>query len=72
MYLDSIKTNFGGNRHIQYSHAKYRYEIEMPIALVSGNKKPKEFEFTSQKKGVERFHTAAIKKLVESLEDAED
>ena len=34
--------------------------------------KPKEFEFTSQKKGFERFLTYVIKRLVNELEEAEE
>ena len=38
---------------------------------MKGAKKPKLFEFTSQRKGFERFHTKVIKKLVEQLEESE-
>lgn len=63
---------FGRDRRIDYSHAKFRYELEIPSEHVRGNKKPKNFEFTSQKKGYERFHTPELKKLVDRLEIAED
>jgi len=39
--------------------------LEVPADLVKGNKKPKNFEFTSQKKGFERFHTKEIKDMVD-------
>ena len=42
------------------------------MEFVKGNRKPKEFEFTSQRKGFERFHTKEIKDLVDRLETAED
>ena len=29
----------------------YRYELEIPENLVEGNKKPKDFDLTSQRKG---------------------
>ena len=50
-YLRSIRRKFGNEKGITYSHSKYRYEIEVPTELVSGNKKPPEFEFTSQRQG---------------------
>ncbi len=59
-------------RRICFSHAKMRYEIEIPEDLVKGNKKPREFELTSTRKGYERFHTPALKMLVERLEIAEE
>jgi hypothetical protein len=34
---------------VQWSNAKFRYEIEIPIELVQGNKKPAELVLTSQK-----------------------
>ena len=71
MYLDHIRELLN-NKKINFSHAKYRYELEVPEDLVKGNKKPKDFEFTSQRKGYERFHTPVIKKLVDQLEDAEE
>lgn len=53
-------------------HIKFRYELEIPVELVKGNKKPKEFELTSTKQGFERFHTLEIKNIVDRLEDAEE
>ena len=48
-----------------FSHAKYRYELEIPSDLVKGAKKPDDFEFTSARNGFERFHTKEIKILVD-------
>ena len=55
-----------------FSHAKFRYELEIPERYVKGNKKPKEYEFTSQRKGFQRFQIKEIRKWVEELEDAEE
>jgi DNA mismatch repair ATPase MutS len=57
---------------INFSHAKYRYEIEVPIELVEGKLKPANFEFTSQRKDYQRFHTREVRKLVSDLELAEE
>ena len=58
---------------ISYSHAKYRYQLEVESDLVEGwVKKPDFFEFTSAKPGFERFHTQKIKSLVFELELAEE
>ena len=57
---------------MQWSHAKYRYEVEVPEELVAGNRKPEEFEFTSQRKDYQRFHTPEIKRLIEELEKEEE
>lgn len=70
-YLNTIRAQLKCKR-INYSHAKFRYELEIPSEFVKGNRKPKEFEFTSQRKGFERFHTKEIKVLVEQLEPAEE
>ena len=59
-------------RRIVYSHAKDRYSIEIPEEHVKGNKKPKDFEFSSSRTGYQRFVTPMTKKLVEKLEKAED
>lgn len=71
-YLIEIRRMFDRDRRINFSHAKYRYELEIPQEHVAGNKKPDHFEFTSQRKGYERFHTDTIKKLVDRLEVAEE
>ncbi len=57
---------------INWSHAKYRYELEIPEELVAGKLKPDNFEFTSQRKDFQRFHTKEIKKWVDELELAEE
>lgn len=72
-YMKHLKeTKFGKDRRVTYSHAKFRYEIEVPVEFVEGKKKPQEFEFTSQRKGYERFHTPVIKGIVDKLEEAEE
>jgi DNA mismatch repair protein MSH6 len=35
------------DKRVVFSHAKYRYELEVPEDLVKGKKKPDDFEFTS-------------------------
>lgn len=70
-YIGTIRTQLKCKR-ISYSHAKFRYELEIPTEVVKGNRKPREFEFTSQRKGFERFHTQEIKDLVDRLETAEE
>lgn len=46
-YLEVIRGRFKEKRSITYSHAKFRYELEIPIELVKGSRKPADFEFTS-------------------------
>lgn len=70
-YLKSVQTNFKDKR-ICFSHAKNRYEIEIPEHHVKGNKKPREFELVSTRQGFERFYTPVLRRLVEQLEIAED
>jgi len=74
-YLQEIKARFKGHpAHyaISYVHIKERYEIEIPAELVSGSKKPEDFEISSKKKGYERFVTEKIRHLRSKLEDAEE
>ena len=70
-YLETIKQKLGFKK-INYVNIKFIYELEIPVELVKGNKKPKEFELTSNKAGYERFHTNEIKAMVDRLEDAEE
>ena len=70
-YLEEIKSRFNDNSSICYTHVKHRYEIEIPVELVGGNKKPTDFDISSKKKGYERFVTQKIRDLVAKLEDAE-
>ena len=67
-----IRKRFKNDRRIIFSHAKYRFELEIPVEHVQGKKKPDDFEFTSQRKGFERFRTKDIQKLVDRLEEAEE
>ena len=69
--LSSVRQQFKDKR-ICFSHTKFRYEIEIPEEHVKGNRKPSDFEFTSARKGYERFLTPSLKALVEKLEIAED
>ena len=39
-YLNEIRSKFYKDKRINFSHAKFRYEIEIPSELVKGNKKP--------------------------------
>jgi len=70
--LDKIRQRFDEHKRINWSHAKYRFEVEVPAELVEGKQKPADFEFTSQKKDFQRFHTKPILSLVEELEIAEE
>jgi len=70
--LKDIKAQFNNDPNIKFSNAKYRYEIEIPERYVKGNKKPADFEYTSQRKGFQRFHTKLIKDWVNELEEAEE
>lgn len=58
-----------GNRDIQYVHIKYKYEMEVPEQLVLKEKKPKGWEFTSSRKGFQRFHTGEIQGQLRVLEE---
>ena len=53
---------------IQFTHSKYKYELEIPESLVAGNKKPADLEYTSKRKGYERFHTREIQGFVKQIE----
>jgi len=71
--LDRIRARFGNKgKNIAFCHSKFRYEVEVPEELVKGNNKPADFEYTSARKGFQRFHTSDIKQLTKMLEDAED
>jgi DNA mismatch repair protein MSH6 len=70
--LNQVRAKFRDTRRINWSHAKYRYELEVPQEYVEGKKKPADFEFTSQRKDYQRFHTPEIKKLIDQLETAEE
>ena len=54
-----------------YSHAKFRYEIEIPEEHVK-KERPPDLELTSRRQGFLRFTSKAIKKLVDKLETAEE
>ncbi|KRX06428.1 P-loop containing nucleoside triphosphate hydrolase [Pseudocohnilembus persalinus] len=71
VYLKQIQKQFG-DKNISYDHSKFKYQLEIPEHLVKGNKKPQNFEFTSGKKGMQRFHTPEIKELLEQLDEAEE
>ncbi len=70
-YLEEIRARFNQDKEIRYVHIKHRYEMEIPIEHVAGSKKPKEFDFTSKRKGYERFITQKIRDLTDELEEAE-
>lgn len=69
-YLEEIRKRFN-DKTITYTHAKYRYELEVPAKLFEKNK-PSDLEFTSSRQGFQRFHTAFIKEKVTDLEIAEE
>lgn len=71
-YLSRIRERFNKDKRINYSHAKQRYEIEIPMELVEGNRKPKDFDLASQRNGFQRFLTTDIKEMVEELEVREE
>ena len=50
-YYKNIRTKFNNDPNINFSHAKFRYEVETPERYAKGKKKPAEFEYTSQRKG---------------------
>ena len=68
-FIKEIREKFRDKR-IGFSHAKYRFELEIPDEHVK--KIPDTFEFTSQKNGFKRYHTPEIKEMVEELEAAEE
>ena len=71
-YLEEVRKEFDGDKMIRFVHIKHRYELEIPVELVGGTKKPPSFEFTSRRKGYERFITQRIRDLLSTLEEAED
>ena len=71
-YLEEIRKQFNGDKNIRYVHIKCRYELEIPVEYVEGSLKPCGFEFTSKKKGYERFITQRIRDLVKELEETEE
>jgi len=70
--LQKTRSRFRDMKRVNWSHAKYRYELEIPEEYVTGKKKPEDFEFTSQRKDYQRFHTKEIKKLIDELETQEE
>ncbi|CAI2370907.1 unnamed protein product [Moneuplotes crassus] len=66
------RDRFNGDPNINFSHAKFRYELEVPERYVRGKQKPSDYEYTSQRKGFQRFHTKEIREWVEQLEEAEE
>lgn len=62
-YLAEIRKKLKSKRII-FAHVRHRYELEIPLDLVAKSKKPDWLEFSSKKKGVERFVTKEIKKMV--------
>ncbi|EAR96989.1 MutS domain III protein (macronuclear) [Tetrahymena thermophila SB210] len=49
-----------------------RYELEINEDLVKGNKKPKNFDFTSKAGKYQRFQTKELRELIAELDEAED
>ena len=69
-YLAKVREMLGGSDKVQFVHGRLRYEIEVPVEVVSDSK-PKELELTSKRTGYERFHTEELEEKVEQLEGAE-
>ena len=69
-YLVNIRKTFK-TEAINYAHIKHRYELEFPEHIIEGNKRPKEFQLTSKKKGYLRFHTPEIQDLTWKLYEIE-
>ena len=68
-----VKENGRDDEKIRYFHSPMcEYQIEIPEAYVSGGKKPVEFEFTSKRKGFQRFQTQELKHIVFRLSQAKD
>ena len=70
-YLTGIRKRFN-DHSIDFCHAKFRYELEIPEKHVKGTKKPEDFEFTSARAGYQRFLTEEIKEIVKELEEVEE
>lgn len=68
--LQSIQKVFNDPK-ISFSHAKFRFEVEIAEKHVKGTKKPEFLEFTSAKAGYQRFLTKEIKEKVKILEEYE-
>ena len=59
------------DRRVVFSHAKFRYEIEVPEEHVKKDK-PSQLELTSQRQGYQRFSSFKQRELVDKLEVAEE
>ena len=59
---------------MKFVHSRFRYEVEIHSDLIKGNKKPSEFEMTSQKpsKNLLRFYTPKLRNLLEELDQSEE
>lgn len=60
------KQKFNNNPEIRFVDSKFRYELEVPLYLIS-RKKPDGYEETSARNGFQRYHTKTIKELADSL-----
>lgn len=70
-YLEEQRARFMNHPDVNYTHAKMRFEIEVPKHLVDGKNKPTEYDLTSARQNYQRFHTSVIVSLVDRLEQAE-
>ena len=72
-YLKEVRKSLGFTRNyeIKYVHSKYPYEIEVPKEQIEGNKRPDNFELTSQRIGYQRFITPELRSLTNQLERAQ-
>ncbi|CAD8188495.1 unnamed protein product [Paramecium pentaurelia] len=57
---------------IVYTHARIRYQLEIPEKYLEGNQKPKELIITSKRQGYQRFQTTFIEEQLHQLRKVED
>jgi len=66
--LQSVRDQFN-DQTINYSHAKFPYQLEIQERLVKGKKKPVHYIFTSSCAGYQRFYTEEIKENIDKIEN---
>ncbi|CAD8206909.1 unnamed protein product [Paramecium octaurelia] len=57
---------------IVYTHARMKYQLEIPEKCLEGNQKPKELIITSKRQGFQRFQTTFIEEQLYKLRKVED
>ena len=80
-YCDDLETHLEqirdelNNDEIKYANIKDRYEIEIPDKVAKSNKKnliPKDFVFSSSRKGYTRYTSEVTRRKVEQIKRVED